>query len=207
MPQTTDSETFSLYLKNGTSAIHEQLDKRIMQLNPFADNAHYQGFLRMQLRLHAAGEQVYQNAQLNTLIPDLKQRSRLNAVLQDCVDLNIATELQQHDQQLGQQFTITDSYAGLGWLYTIEGSTLGAAMLLKHVKNSLNLSETFGASHMAAHSDGRATHWREFKAILDNLDLNDLQRKQALDAAKQAFYFVTEAVEDLMGTDKKEVTG
>lgn len=207
MTQSADSEVFSVYLKEGTHAIHDQLDRRVMQLNPFADNAHYQGFLRMQLRLHSAGEQVYHNQQINNLIPEIEQRSRLNAVLQDCADLAIPIELQQHDQQLGQLFKITDPYAGLGWLYTIEGSTLGAAMLLKHVKNSLGLSETYGARHMAAHSDGRATHWREFKAILDSLTLNDLQRKQALDAAKQAFYFVTETVDEIMVTGKKEVAG
>lgn len=202
-----EPQPFSVYLKEGTHAIHDQLDQRVMQLNPFADNAHYQGFLRMQLRLHTAGEQVYNNTQINNLIPEVAQRSRLNAVLQDCKDLAVPIELQQQDKQIGQLFKITDPYAGLGWLYTIEGSTLGAAMLLKHVKNSLGLSETFGASHMAAHSDGRATHWREFKAILDSLMLNDLQRKQALDAAKQAFYFVTESVDQVMVINKKEVAG
>lgn len=207
MKQAADPQAFSVYLKEGTQTIHDELDQRVMQLNPFADKAHYQGFLRMQLRLHTAGEQVYHNQQINNLMPEIEQRSRLYAVLQDCVDLAIPVELQQHDQQVGKLFKIADPYAGLGWLYTIEGSTLGAAMLLKHVKNSLGLSETYGARHMAAHSDGRATHWREFKAILDSLTLNDLQRKQALDAAKQAFYFVTETVDEIMVIGKKEVAG
>lgn len=205
MTQSVDSEVLSVYLKQGTHAIHDQLDRRVMQLNPFADAAHYQGFLRMQLRLHTAGEQVYHNQQIKQLIPEVAQRSRLKAVLQDCADLAIPLELQQYDQQLGQFFKITDPYAGLGWLYTIEGSTLGAAILLKHVKNSLGLSESYGARHMAAHNDGRATHWREFKALLDNLTLNEQQRKQALDAAKQAFGFVTDTVDEIMATGKKEV--
>lgn len=207
MTQAVDSQTFSDYLKEGTKAIHDQLDQRVMKLKPFYDNAHYQGFLRMQLRLHTAGEPIYQNEQIKTLIPGVEQRSRLEEVLQDCRDLEIPVKLQQHDQQTANIFKVTDPYAGLGWLYTIEGSSLGAAMLLKHVKNSLGLSETFGARHMAAHSDGRATHWREFKAKIDSLTLDNRQKKQALDAAKQAFYFVTETVEEIMVVNEKEVAG
>ena len=74
-------------------------------------------------------------------------------------------------------------------------------MLLKHVKNQLNLSETFGASHMAAHSDGRATHWKQFKAMLDQLELTPAQREKAITGATQAFIFVTDAVNDVMIDD------
>ncbi|KGK41168.1 heme oxygenase [Nitrincola sp. A-D6] len=207
MTQTTESEALSMYLKEGTKAIHDQLDHSIMQLNPFADTASYQGFLRMQLRLHSASEAVYQDKQINNLISGAHQRSRLNAVLQDCKDLNISTDLLQIDHKKGQEVSINGVYAGLGWLYTIEGSNLGAAILLKHVKNSLGFSETFGARHMTAHADGRAAHWREFRALLDNLMLTDPQKKQALDAAKQAFHFVTKSVDQIMSINIKEVAG
>lgn len=204
MKQTANSEPLSLFLRAGTTAIHEQLDKHVSQLNPFADMANYRNFLRMQLRLHTAGEPLYRDSQLNALLPGLQQCSRFDAVLQDCADVNVPADSQQQDQQIGRAVTVSGPYAGLGWLYTIEGSSLGAAMLLKHAKSALDLSESFGARHMAAHEDGCALHWREFRAMLDALSLDEQQREQALDAAKQAFQFVMDAVDQLASANQKE---
>lgn len=192
------SPTFSAFLKTGTHDVHDKLDKRIMQLQPFASAENYRSFLRMQLRLHAAAESLYQDDVYQHMLPDLKLRSRLLAVLNDCQDLTLSTELQQQDKQSAATIVITDPYAGLGWIYTVEGSTLGAAMLLKHVKHALELSEAFGAQHMASHADGRATHWREFKAILDALELTDVQKEQALQGAIQAFQYANDSVEECM---------
>ncbi|MFX6949703.1 biliverdin-producing heme oxygenase, partial [Acinetobacter baumannii] len=55
----------------------------------------------------------------------------------------------------------------LGWLYVSEGSTLGAAFLLKEVKDKLGLSESFGARNLAAYPEGRAVVWRRFVSFLD----------------------------------------
>ncbi len=194
------STTLSLsnYLREGTHDLHDVLDKRVMQINPFSDIEHYRDFLRMQLRLHAAAESLYHNDQLLTLLPELTERSRLNDVIQDCLDVGLDKHLQIDDQRLASDVDIADHFAGIGWLYTLEGSTLGAAMLLKHAKSKLELSETYGAHHMAAHSDGRAIHWKQFKSMLDNLDLDEIQRKQALAGATQAFLFVTQAVDEIM---------
>lgn len=197
----TEQLTLSNALRSETHDLHEVLDKRVMQLNPFADSEHYRGFLRMQLRLHTAAEPLYHNTKLLDLIPDLSGRSRLNAVLADCEDVGLNKTLLTEDQRIACYIRITDEYEGIGWLYALEGSTLGAAMLLKHVKNQLNLSEDFGASHMAAHSDGRATHWKQFKAMLDQLELTQAQREKALTGATQAFLFVTDAVNDVMTDD------
>ncbi|MCU4675294.1 biliverdin-producing heme oxygenase [Catenovulum sp. 2E275] len=185
-------------LKSGTEQQHRQLDKRIMQSQPFADLNSYQGFLRMQLRLHAAAESLYKANFYANLLPGLVFRSRLKAVIADCHDLKIDTDLQQQDLQQATTINITNPYYGLGWLYTVEGSTMGAAMLLKQVKKCLQLSETFGARHMAAHDDGRVIHWREFKTLLDKLDLTELQQQQALDGAVAAFDYTINSVEVCM---------
>ncbi|HEC75102.1 MAG TPA: heme oxygenase [Methylophaga aminisulfidivorans] len=200
----TQAVNLSLALRERTHDLHEILDKRVMQLNPFADTAHYGGFLRMQLRLHAAAEWLYHDENMVQLIPDLKNRSRLNAVQHDCDDLGVPKTEQHIDLNIADSVDIGTIYQGIGWLYALEGSTLGAAMLLKHVKHQLNLSETHGASHMAAHNDGRATHWKQFKAMLDALPLTPEQREQALTGATQAFIFVTRAVNEVLVFDAVE---
>ncbi|MBU31791.1 MAG: biliverdin-producing heme oxygenase, partial [Pseudomonadales bacterium] len=70
--------------------------------------------------------------------------------------------------------------------------------LLKHAREQLGLSETFGARHLVGHTDGRGLHWRQFKAALDALPLSAEERAEAVKGARDAFAFVRASVEELM---------
>ncbi|WP_321349246.1 biliverdin-producing heme oxygenase [Halopseudomonas oceani] len=188
----------SRYLKEQTTSTHESLDQRIMALAPFSSHARFACFLRMQLRLHHATAPLYQQPELQALLPGLADRNRLPAILLDCVDFAISQEQQEQDRLAGQAAGPKNVAQALGWLYTHEGSTLGAAFLLKQARAELGLSETFGARHLAGHSDGRGLHWREFKQALDSLPLSAEERAEAVTGARDAFAFVRTAVEELM---------
>lgn len=188
----------SAYLKEGTTVAHEKLDRRIMALDPFSDRKRYAAFLRMQLRLHRVVSRVAALSDLSGLLPSLTAQQREAAVLADCVDMGVEQTAINEDLAVADALVIAEGASGLGWVYTAEGSTLGAAFLLKHAKEGLQLSETFGARHLAAHADGRGLHWRTFKAELDAVELTEAQREQALAGALQAFAFVYQSVESLL---------
>ncbi|KAF0807165.1 heme oxygenase [Alcanivorax xiamenensis] len=190
----------STFLKDGTSQEHERLDKRIMTLAPFADRERYALFVRTQTRLQRVASPLYQSEQLEQWLPGLAGRDRLTAALADCEDLGVPPEAVEEDQRAAQGVGAGDDYAALGWLYTVEGSNLGAAFLLKHAKSELGLSETFGARHLAGHGDGRGLHWRRFKEGLDALMLSHDERQRALQGALDAFAFARQGVEALLAT-------
>jgi len=204
LAETTESlekQTFSEWLKQETTSTHESLDRRIMALEPFADRQRYAVFIRTQLRLHNAVSHWYQNAGLQQQHPLLKERDRLPAVLADCADLGVTAEALEQDRLSAEAVTSHDADEAIGWLYTVEGSNLGAAFLLKYARTELQLSEDFGARHLAAHKDGRGLHWRQFKAALDQLPLTEAQQQAALKGAKDAFAFARANVEELLATD------
>ncbi len=188
----------SSYLKEQTTSTHESLDRRIMALAPFSSRERFACFLRMQLRLHHATAALYQNPALQALLPGLAERSRLQAIILDCADFDITVEQQEADRIAGCAAQDASTLGAIGWLYTHEGSTLGAAFLLKHAREQLGLSETFGARHLVGHSDGRGLHWREFKQALDALTLSTSEREAAVAGARDAFTFVRASVEELM---------
>ena len=189
---------FAQFLKDSTRTQHESLDQRIMRANPFAARESYALFLRMQHRLHQVTSPLFQNHELHALLPELAGRDRLQEVLADMQDFAISTEQKQQDEDIAQRVPTPNTAQALGWLYTVEGSNLGAAFLLKHAKAELGLHEEFGARHLAAHSDGRGLHWRTFKEALNNLQLSDEEREAAAEGAREAFVYVRAAVEDLM---------
>lgn len=102
------------------------------------------------------------------------------------------------DRRAAAEAVIPDGCEAFGWIYTQEGSRVGAAILLKEVERELGLSAEFGARHMAAHPDGRAPHWRRFKAALDALGLTVGECQRAVAGARAAFRFMQHSVDDLM---------
>lgn len=191
-------QPLSIWLKEGTTSTHESLDKRIMSLDPFMDLGRYSRFLRTQSRLHQAIAPWFHDENVQDWLPDLEQRDRSDDVIRDCQDFKISSDELSQDQSAASTIVIDNPYVALGWLYTVEGSNLGAAILLRLAKKDLGLSEEFGARHLAGHSSGRGLYWKQFKEALDALELSESQRLEALEGAKQAFSFARANVEQLL---------
>jgi heme oxygenase (biliverdin-IX-beta and delta-forming) len=168
-------------LSAATDELHEHLHTIVASLEPFASRERFGTFVAVQYLFQRAIEPLYEDSRLQGLIPDLAGRSRRAAVESDLTDLGVPRPSVVED--LGQQLS---AHQALGWLFVSEGSTLGAAMLIKRVQ-PLGLSDSFGARHLAAHPDGRAKHWKRFTEALNSLQLTDDEEAEVIDGAKSAF--------------------
>lgn len=192
-PATTETlsggeQSRSKRMKAATHAAHETIDRSIMAAAPFASRANYGRFVRLQYRIHHAVDPLFRNPALAALLPDLAGRRRLDLVEQDAADLD--TPLPALDAHAGAPMEMAPA---LGWLYVVEGSNLGAAFLLKAAAK-LDLSESFGARHLAGHPTGRGLHWRSFTAALDAVTLDAAQEAQAIAGAQAAFRMVGDMI-------------
>lgn len=183
-----------LRLKAATHDIHDVLDRRIMAFNPFADRTHYADFLHTQFRLHRDVQVLFDDPNLNQLLPQLGQRSRLALVEQDLQDLGVVVPAQSLPPPAFTQGPAIDAATALGWLYAVEGSNIGAAFLLKFAAK-LGLDASHGARHLAPHPDGRAANWRNFIEQLDEVSLTAEEESRAVAGAQAAFAQVLAYVE------------
>lgn len=177
-------------LKAATSSTHDSLDKRIMSEDIFASRERFAKFVRVQYRFHRDIQTLYATPLLRALLPDLEQRQRLAQIAADLGDLGQGIPAETaavipNDIELPQ---------ALGWLYVAEGSNLGGTILFK-LAAKLGLGAAFGASHLAAHPDGAARHWREFTAALDAIAMTEAQEAAAIEGANVAFRTVRGYVE------------
>lgn len=189
--ETIAAPTRSQRLKAATSTTHDSLDKRIMSEDIFASRAQFARFVRVQYRFHRDIEALYAVPALDALLPDLAERRRLDQIARDLGDLEqglpaAATPAVAADIDLPR---------ALGWLYVAEGSNLGGTILFK-MAAKLGLGAEFGASHLAAHPDGAARHWRQFTAALDAVPLTAEQEAEAIEGANTAFRTVRGYVEE-----------
>ncbi|WAC48308.1 biliverdin-producing heme oxygenase [Asticcacaulis sp. SL142] len=177
-------------LKALTSGTHDRLDKAIMVGDPFANRANYAKFLKVQYLFHRDIAALYQVAELEGLLPDLVGRRRFEAVAQDLADLGVA-DIQglEADPARFVAGEIIDVPTALGWLYVAEGSSLGAAFLLKFAAK-LGLNAKYGARHLAPADEGRGLHWRTFTAALDSIDLTAEEDARVVSGAEAAFVSV-----------------
>jgi len=172
-------------LKAATYDTHDQLDKSIMASAPFSSRERYSLFVKIQHAFHRDIDALYADPGLDALLPDLQGRRRLPMIEQDLADLGVPP-LAFTTAAVFTQDSRADLPTALGWLYVAEGSSLGAAVLLKEAAK-LDLSETFGARHLAGAPEGRGLHWRTFTAALDTIDLSQQQDAEAIAGATAAF--------------------
>lgn len=177
-------------LKQETHALHERLDTSIVGKEPFATRERYAAFVEVQYRFYAAIEPLYRDPVLGVLIPGLASRSRLTLARLDLADLG-------HPAPEVEPLPISHR-EGLGWLYVSEGSTLGAAFLLKAVE-AIGLNEDRGARHLAAAPEGRGRHWRDFKEALNAVALTPAEDDLVVSGARAAFTHVHVLVAEVMG--------
>ncbi|MFG0586317.1 biliverdin-producing heme oxygenase [Pseudomonas sp. zjy_9] len=169
---------------------HSRLDQLVKSHDPFASPERFAHFVAAQYLFQRDLQALYNNPELTRLIADLPQRCRVEQARLDLADLQ--RDLPQGDERIRGQAMGTGE--ALAWLFVSEGSKLGAAFLLKRMP-ALGLSETFGARHLAEPEGGRAQGWKAFTAVLDSIELDAEQERQAEVAAIAAFERFTEHLE------------
>lgn len=170
-------------LKQSTRSAHQSVDDLVMAMAPFDSRPNYVRFLRLQHIFHREVKPFYEADDLNRLIPGLASRSRYDAVCADMADLECDGQ-----QDRSRDPIKADGAERIGWLYVCEGSSLGAAFLLK-AADRIGLNEEFGARHLAGHAQGRGKHWREFVEQVNGLALNEDDEQAVRDGAVKAFAF------------------
>lgn len=109
-------------------------------------------------------------------------RGRSDAALQDLADLGLTPQ---------QQGIATDEISfpqSLGWIYVSEGSTLGAAFLLKEAQVRFGFNADFAARNLAAYPEGRGLVWKRFKQTLDDANFSLEEQQLIIEGAMQGFH-------------------
>lgn len=180
-------------LKEATRATHERLDQAIMAANPFANLQKYACFVKLQHAFHRDVSPLYEMPALQAAIPGLSSLSRFNAVARDADNLGI--ELPRYvNAPAAAGLALPEA---LGWLYVVEGSNLGAALLLKQALK-MGMTATWGAEHLGEPTGGRAAGWRVFREALDAVVLAPEEEQLPIRSATEAFNRVRSLVAEIM---------
>lgn len=156
-------------LRHGTAHIHERLDAAVGE---FTDRASYGRYLQSTYRFRAALEPALMAGApwpVQSLLADLRR---------DLADLELPMPAATPPAP-----RFEGTAAQIGALYVLEGSGLGARLLLRRAE-AIGFDEDFGARHLA-HQTGDKSRWRRFIALLEAAE--DIDPARALAGAHAAF--------------------
>lgn len=170
-------------LRDATAEEHARLDAKLGALD-LCTVTGYRKFLEINAAALLPLERQLVRAGVRDVVPDWDDRARTDALLSDLSRLGGTPRLLDAP-------ALTDRAAVLGTLYVLEGSRLGAAYLLRQVRQCSD-PVISGNTAFLAHGAGRAL-WPGFLAILESHagDIGD--EADIVAPARRAFALFEEA--------------
>ena len=163
-------------MRDATAEAHARLDAKLGALN-LCTVTGYRRFLEINAAALLPLEASLERAGVQGTLPDWDDRARTGAVLTDLARLGGKPGRLNAPE-------LTDRSAMLGTLYVLEGSRLGAAYLLRTVKQC---SDPLVSGNTAFLGHGAGRHfWPEYLAVLE-CHADELAEDDLVRSARSAF--------------------
>lgn len=146
-------------LKRATDEAHARLEEIVQSGDMFASVEGYRRYLAATWAMRERFEHLLDTNGAAEIWPEWPSRRIAALAADDMADLHLSTP-----PQINSQTSLTSSEL-LGVLYVLEGSSLGACILVRMV-SALGFSHDFGARHLFAHASSTSA-WRSFIVVLD----------------------------------------
>jgi heme oxygenase len=164
-------------MRAATKSLHNALDTSF-ELSSLTDREAYSRYLQMN-RPCCGIELALEAVDVWRILPDWDQRRRQVALTRDLTSVGAPTI------PFPPYSIAPDIGSILGWCYVLEGSRLGAQVVLQTVGASRD-AEVRNATCFLRHGAGKPL-WRSFKTALSQIDDNEAAILRACGAAKSAF--------------------
>lgn len=173
-------------LREGTAALHGAVEVAVYRNNPFTSIRRYRRFILGNLAFFRAFETWAEASGVTELLDDWDERRKQDLLLADARDLAAyPDEVPPTPPELLPPAGASPAIL-LGSLYVTEGSTLGAAILAKHVRR-LGLGPQNGGRYLNANSHSRLGYWRTFLEVLNTTPFDPPALQDAVDSARLTF--------------------
>lgn len=185
---TTEKDSFLTALRSHTAYWHQQLEqtdisKALLQddLTPEVYKLYLQ---KMYGFVQAFEAQIL--PLITNVIPDWQERKKAAALKADLIKLGAS------DAAIAALpvFSITENYteaAALGAMYVMEGSSLGGAVIYKHVAKKLGLDGETGAGYFKGYGPETGSRWKAFIGSFTDYAVIHQQQQTIMDSATHTF--------------------
>lgn len=161
-PDSADRPLILVRLKAETQSLHEETERALDLPARLTSLATYGQFLTVLAGFYTTAEKrLNEFPGWSDVGIDLVARSKAALLLKDLNDLGLETH-ELASTELCELPEIPDLATGFGWLYVVEGSTLGGQFIARQVQQKLGFTAGSGCSFFLAYGDQTRALWHQF---------------------------------------------
>jgi heme oxygenase len=180
-------------LKIATGPIHERVESSFNLQQKLSSIATYRVLLERLLGLHRPLEATLGRLDWSDRGIDLSGRQKSRWLEQDLRDLG------HSNARLSRVLPcplprVVGKETALGWLYTVEGASLGGRVILGEARRRLGVSEEWAGRFFSGYGAQTAAAWRDFTAVLNEIDARSPSADAVVQGAKDMFLIYGEWV-------------
>ncbi|MBS0252216.1 MAG: biliverdin-producing heme oxygenase [Proteobacteria bacterium] len=184
----TNIMTLHSRLRQETRILHEDLERAVQIDEQISTRGRYAAYLVRLWALYAAAEKSLRPIDFSPLGFDYSDRRRSELIESDLRTLGIDPLTLDRGMNLEAPLNRTIE-SGLGCVYVLEGSALGARAMAPTVEARLGLTKTHGAEFFWGYGEGGKLLWRTFLASVNAIDPFSVRAEQVVESAKATFLF------------------
>ena len=188
MPAVTQQVTdnFITLLRNETTAQHAKLETSAISKALLSDHVSLNDYVRYLIKMRSVIAFCEQTIfpLLKHVIDDIESRRKLTSIEDDLKRLGVTSHIENDYHPI--QHKISTCFA-LGYMYVIEGSTLGGRVILKHLQSKLGIDENKNGAFFAGYGLLTGRTWKRFLQILADYTYEMQCGDEVIEGAKHAF--------------------
>lgn len=183
MPLSVNTLSHSTVIKEATQALHTEVENFLLpKLQSIESPANYAAILRMFYGYFSPLEGLVQQYVTPEQLPDIRERRKATAILQDLAAIGQSEKGIAICRQLPEIKTVSQAF---GALYVLEGSTLGGKMIAKMLlKNKVLFLDEKSTTFFAGYKEETGIKWKSFLAVFDRQD----NQNEIVKTANNTFY-------------------
>ena len=179
-------------LKEATKEQHNNLENTVDVMNQMFSHENYKTLLTKFYRFYAAVEPKVAENDLEKAGFDFSARRKVPLLEKDLKALGIFENVQK-EVSLWADLPALDSLgAAFGSLYVMEGATLGGQVIMRHLKQHLDITPENGGAFFNSYGAQVGPMWKEFCAITTEFAEKNQDDETIINAARETFDSFTE---------------
>lgn len=175
-------------LRAETAAAHRDLESRMDLDGATLGVPRYTELLRHFRRANGAYESVVGDALPPALRPTFESRRKTALLDADLRHFGAHASELEDDLAAIARVVGGNPFAAIGAMYVFEGSTLGGAVVGRHLEQSLGLATLQGRSYFTPYPGRTGAMWRDFQAQVDDVVGDDPHAGDAVVGAAAATF-------------------
>lgn len=174
-------------LKEATRAQHENLENTVNVMDNLFSPDDYKVLLTKFYRFYAAIEPKVAENDLQSAGFDFAERRKLPLLEKDLKSLGIFENVRSSVSLWADLPALDSTAAAFGSIYVMEGATLGGQVIMRHLKQHLDISPENGGAFFNSYGTNVGPMWKSFGASVTAFAEKNQDDETIVNAARETF--------------------